>query len=84
MGRSAPPLALLALAALLLVLGAWLLAPLHGHRTRALRVCVLDTSASVWQRDGPGWDAFVRRTLAEEAQAALAAGEDLCCIAFDG
>jgi hypothetical protein len=87
MGRSAPPLALLAplaMGALLLVLGAWLLAPLHGDRPRALRVCVLDTSASVWRRDGLGWDAFLRGTLEREARAAQAVGEDLCCIAFDG
>jgi len=75
--------ALAAVAATLLALAAWLLVPRDSPRSaaRPLRVCLLDASASA-VRCKPGWAAWARQALIEEARSAAAAGEDLAFVRF--
>jgi len=75
---------LIAAGAIALALAAWLLAPgasPEDAREPALRVVVVDASASVVRRR-PSWLPWARARIADEARDALASGEDAALIVF--
>jgi len=64
---------------------AWLFLPVHGSGAagtdRALRVCLVDTSAPM-VRCRPRWTRWVEATLRDQARDAAAQGEDFAVLAF--
>ncbi len=73
-------------AACAFLLAAWLLVPRErgaGQEGGALRVCIVDASASA-RRTRPDWLAWTRRVLAEEAGIARASAASFAVISFAG